>query len=127
VLYGSETGTAQDVAEELGRIAERLRFDAEVAELNAITLVCMPHWTWSRGILTVAAEATAPVFSNTNRHFHHRSRRPARKQPDLLESAAQRSTAPWVLATGALCVVWTWRYLISQVSNINQPILRVIA
>jgi sulfite reductase alpha subunit-like flavoprotein len=40
VLYGSETGNAQDVAEELGRIAERLRFDAEVAELNAINLVC---------------------------------------------------------------------------------------
>lgn len=40
VLYGSETGNAQDVAEELGRIAERLRFDAEVAELNAVSLVC---------------------------------------------------------------------------------------
>jgi hypothetical protein len=40
VLYGSETGNAQDVAEELGRIAERLRFDTEVAELNAVRLVC---------------------------------------------------------------------------------------
>ena len=40
VLYGSETGNAQDVAEELGRLAERLRFDTEVTELNAISLVC---------------------------------------------------------------------------------------
>ena len=39
VLYGSETGNAQDVAEEMGRIAQRLRFDTEVAELNAIGLV----------------------------------------------------------------------------------------
>jgi sulfite reductase alpha subunit-like flavoprotein len=39
VLYGSETGNAQDVAEELGRIAERLRFDAQVTELDAIKLV----------------------------------------------------------------------------------------
>lgn len=39
VLYGSETGSAQDVAEEMGRIAERLRFDTQVAELNAIGLV----------------------------------------------------------------------------------------
>lgn len=39
VLYGSETGNAQDVAEELGRICERLRFDTEVAELNAVNLV----------------------------------------------------------------------------------------
>jgi sulfite reductase alpha subunit-like flavoprotein len=40
VVYGSETGNAQDVAEELGRLAVRLRFDTEVAELDAITLVC---------------------------------------------------------------------------------------
>ncbi len=39
VVYGSETGSAQDVAEELGRIAERLRFNTEVAELNAVSLV----------------------------------------------------------------------------------------
>jgi sulfite reductase alpha subunit-like flavoprotein len=39
VLYGSETGNAQDVAEELGRLAERLRFDAQVTELDAIKLV----------------------------------------------------------------------------------------
>jgi flavodoxin len=43
VLYGSETGNAQDVAEEMGRLAERLRFDTEVAELNAVSLVC-----WAR-------------------------------------------------------------------------------
>lgn len=42
VLYGSETGNAQDVAEELGRILERLRFLARVSELNAIGVVwCM--------------------------------------------------------------------------------------
>lgn len=40
VVYGSETGNAQDVAEEMGRVAERLRFDTEVAELNAVSLVC---------------------------------------------------------------------------------------
>lgn len=40
VLYGSETGNAQDVAEELGKIAQRLRFDTEVAELDAVSLVC---------------------------------------------------------------------------------------
>ncbi|KAF1833500.1 riboflavin synthase domain-like protein [Decorospora gaudefroyi] len=38
IVYGSETGNAQDVAEETGRIAERLRFETEVAELNAISL-----------------------------------------------------------------------------------------
>ena len=36
VLYGSETGTAQDVAHELGQITERLHFAAHVVELNSI-------------------------------------------------------------------------------------------
>jgi flavodoxin len=46
VVYGSETGNAQDVAEELGRLAVRLRFDTEVAELDAITLVCRTDAEW---------------------------------------------------------------------------------
>lgn len=42
VLYGSETGNAKDVAEELARILERLRFLTRVSELNAIGVVrCM--------------------------------------------------------------------------------------
>lgn len=39
VLYGSETGNAQDVAEELGRLAERLRFATRVVDLNSIQIV----------------------------------------------------------------------------------------
>ncbi|KAF2767195.1 hypothetical protein EJ03DRAFT_276522 [Teratosphaeria nubilosa] len=38
VLYGSETGNAQDVAEEVGRLTERLRFDTTVLDLDSITL-----------------------------------------------------------------------------------------
>jgi sulfite reductase alpha subunit-like flavoprotein len=40
VLYGSETGSAQDVAEELGRLAERLRFMTRVCEMDQVDLVC---------------------------------------------------------------------------------------
>jgi sulfite reductase alpha subunit-like flavoprotein len=40
VLYGSETGNAQDVAEELGRTAERLRFQTRVSDFNSSSLVC---------------------------------------------------------------------------------------
>jgi len=39
ILYGSETGTAQDVAEELDGVARRLRFTTELKELNATDLV----------------------------------------------------------------------------------------
>jgi flavodoxin len=48
VVYGSETGNAQDVAEEMGRLAVRLRFDTDVAELDAVTLVCCGTWIWMR-------------------------------------------------------------------------------
>lgn len=38
VLYGSETGNAQDIAEDLGRAVERMRFKATVEEMNAVEL-----------------------------------------------------------------------------------------
>jgi sulfite reductase alpha subunit-like flavoprotein len=40
VLYGSETGNSQDIAEELGRNAQRLYFKTSVEELNDVQLVC---------------------------------------------------------------------------------------
>lgn len=40
VLYGSETGNAQDVAQEIARLTERLRFDTTVIDLDSIELVC---------------------------------------------------------------------------------------
>ena len=38
ILYGSETGNAQDVAEEVGRMAERLRFDTTVLDMDSVQL-----------------------------------------------------------------------------------------
>ena len=43
VTYGSETGNAQDVADELGRLAQRLRFIPRVCPLDAVELVCAVH------------------------------------------------------------------------------------
>lgn len=39
VAYGSETGNSQDVAEELGGIAERLHFRVRVCELDSVKAV----------------------------------------------------------------------------------------
>jgi sulfite reductase alpha subunit-like flavoprotein len=39
ILYGSETGNAQDAAEQLGRHAERLRFSTRVAAMDSVGLV----------------------------------------------------------------------------------------
>jgi sulfite reductase alpha subunit-like flavoprotein len=39
ILYGSETGNSQDVADELGRLTERLHFNTQVSELDAVKAV----------------------------------------------------------------------------------------
>ncbi|KAL9082087.1 MAG: hypothetical protein Q9159_006736 [Coniocarpon cinnabarinum] len=38
VVYGSESGTAQDAAEEIGRVTKRLRFRTSVTELDMVNL-----------------------------------------------------------------------------------------
>ncbi|KAI1617599.1 NADPH-ferrihemo protein reductase [Exophiala viscosa] len=37
IVYGTETGTSQDFAEEIGRCLERLHFDTDVAGLDAVS------------------------------------------------------------------------------------------
>ena len=39
VLYGSETGAAEDIAGELGKTAERLHFQTTVDEMDGFKLV----------------------------------------------------------------------------------------
>ncbi|KAI4767031.1 NADPH dependent diflavin oxidoreductase-like protein 1 [Aureobasidium sp. EXF-3400] len=43
ILYGSETGNAQDVAQEIARLTERLRFDTTVIDLDSIELGEFPQ------------------------------------------------------------------------------------
>ena len=45
VLYGSETGNAQDVAEEAGHMAERLRFDVTVLDMDSVQLRDLVKYT----------------------------------------------------------------------------------
>lgn len=40
IAYGTETGNAQDAAEEVARLCERLRFKTHMLELDLISLVC---------------------------------------------------------------------------------------
>lgn len=50
VLYGSQTGTAQDVAERMGRLAYKRHFSVSVAPLDSYPLVSSHlsiHCTWS--------------------------------------------------------------------------------
>ena len=51
VLYGTETGKSQEMAQEIGRAAEGLRFQTQVEEMNDVPLVSLttttkpPHTT----------------------------------------------------------------------------------
>lgn len=39
VLYGSETGHGQEIAEEIGETAQRLRFKVSIEPMNEVSLV----------------------------------------------------------------------------------------
>jgi sulfite reductase alpha subunit-like flavoprotein len=39
ILYGTETGNAQDIAEDLDECAQRLRFTTKIEEMNNAQLV----------------------------------------------------------------------------------------
>jgi len=44
ILYGSQTGTAQDVAEKLGRVAKRHHFNALVTTLDDYNVVRVSYF-----------------------------------------------------------------------------------
>ena len=46
VLYGSETGNAEDIADEMGRMTERLRFSTDVINLDTVEIVCSAALIW---------------------------------------------------------------------------------
>lgn len=60
ILYGSETGNAQDVAEEVGRLAERLRFDTTVLDLDSVELRHLMKYTLVVFALSTAGQGEMP-------------------------------------------------------------------
>ncbi|KAH7067787.1 NADPH dependent diflavin oxidoreductase-like protein 1 [Paraphoma chrysanthemicola] len=81
VVYGSETGNAQDVAEEMGRLAVRLRFDTEVAELNAISLKQLLQHDVVLIAIATSGQGDLPPNSQT----FWRALRSARLRPGCLQ------------------------------------------
>ncbi|KAF2204266.1 sulfite reductase flavo protein alpha-component [Delitschia confertaspora ATCC 74209] len=82
VLYGSETGNAQDVAEELGRVAERLRFDTDVSELNSINL----RQLLQPSVILIAISTTGQGELPANSQLFWKTLRSARLRPGCLHS-----------------------------------------
>ncbi|PVI06366.1 riboflavin synthase domain-like protein [Periconia macrospinosa] len=81
VLYGSETGNAQDVAEELGKMVQRLRFDTEVAELDAISLKQLLQYS----VVLVAISTTGQGDLPANSQALWKALRSTRLRPGCLQ------------------------------------------
>ena len=122
VLYGSETGNSQDVAEEMGDLTERLRFNTQVSELNSITVVCSCLCSFNANLISLSAdtdmlsETTPPAFRCPHSHLHYWTRRSAGQCSSVLENAEECTPTARMLAFRAIYILWPWRHFISKVS-----------
>ncbi|KAM0255850.1 hypothetical protein ACHAQJ_005355 [Trichoderma viride] len=60
VLYGSETGNAQDIAEELGRLCQRLHFKSHVEELDAMELSVLLQYQLVIFVISTTGQGDMP-------------------------------------------------------------------
>jgi len=80
VVYGSETGNALDVAADMGRLAQRLRFDTDVVDLNAASL---RHWV-QHTVVLVAISTTGQGDLPANSQAFWKALRSTRLRPGAL-------------------------------------------
>ncbi|KAL2877936.1 NAPDH-dependent diflavin reductase [Colletotrichum sp. CLE4] len=60
VLYGSETGNAQDIAEEIGRNAQRLHFKTKVDEMNGAQLSMLLQYSLVVFVISTTGQGDMP-------------------------------------------------------------------
>ncbi|KAH6895279.1 hypothetical protein B0T10DRAFT_477539 [Thelonectria olida] len=60
ILYGSETGNAQDMAEELGRVCQRLHFGSHVNELDAVDLNALLQYPLVVFVISTTGQGDMP-------------------------------------------------------------------
>lgn len=64
VLYGTETGTSQDLAEEIGRALERLLFDIDVAECDNVLLQDLSSYDLTVFVISTTGQGDFPSNSH---------------------------------------------------------------
>ncbi|KAI9711996.1 MAG: NAPDH-dependent diflavin reductase [Bogoriella megaspora] len=82
VCYGSETGNAQEAAEEVARITERLRFSTRICDLNAVPIRDLVKYD----ILVVAISTTGQGELPANARSFWASLRSTRLRPGVLKT-----------------------------------------
>ncbi|KAJ5702444.1 hypothetical protein N7488_009992 [Penicillium malachiteum] len=65
ILYGSETGNAQEVAEELGAVTERLCFATHVSELNQVKPETLFNYTLTIFVVSTTGQGDLPANART--------------------------------------------------------------
>ncbi|KAJ1333485.1 sulfite reductase (NADPH) flavoprotein alpha-component [Microdochium nivale] len=65
IAYGSETGNSQDAAETLGRVAERLRFQAHLCEMNDITFRSLHDFELVVFVVSTTGQGEIPKNAKT--------------------------------------------------------------
>ncbi|CBF86443.1 NAPDH-dependent diflavin reductase [Aspergillus nidulans FGSC A4] len=65
VVYGSETGNAQDVAEEVGALAERLHFTTQISELNHVKPESLRSYTIVVFAVSTTGQGDLPANART--------------------------------------------------------------
>ncbi|KAK2055448.1 flavodoxin [Colletotrichum caudatum] len=60
ILYGSETGNSQDIAEEIGRDAQRLHFETRVDEMNGVQLSTLLQYTLVVFVISTTGQGDMP-------------------------------------------------------------------
>jgi hypothetical protein len=114
ILYGSQTGNSQDVAEDLGRLAQRLRFATRVCEMDQVKPVCLP--------LHLYIQSNNPKYSfphaighSAKSHFRylcgwdHWARRVPEKCTGALEEPSEEAFASGLSVSAQLYHLWTGR------------------
>lgn len=81
ILYGSETGNAQDVAEELGRLVERLHFLTRVSDMNSVDISTLFQYTFT--IFAISTTGQGDIPANAGGFWKSLLRR--RLPPDYLQ------------------------------------------
>ena len=80
VTFGSETGNAQDVAEELGRMVERLRFVVHIAALDMVTIQSLREHDVILVVISTTGQGDLPL----NARVFWKSLLRKKLPPDLL-------------------------------------------
>ena len=60
ILYGTETGTSLDLAEEVGRSLERLHFRTDIVGLDAVRLTHFNHYTFTVIVIATTGQGDFP-------------------------------------------------------------------